>query len=124
MRLLVGLQVVNLHVNAELFGVPEFGIEPRHDFGGAEHELAGADLLRRHVLELAAVGHDQRAGFELVVFKARNLQTRVLRRRRFRSYVLDYDVQPIQSWTQRNCLLINRLQLQRLLVQAFRESPG
>ena len=121
MRLVVLLQVVNLHIDAEFFVVHERAVEPWNNFGRAQHELAGADLLRRNVLEFAAIGDDQRAGFELVVFKARNLQTRVHHADVAALHVLDDDVEPIKAWTQRNGLLINRLELQRLLIEALRE---
>src|SRR6516164_10281386 len=58
----VRFQVINLHVDAKTVGRGEIGLKPRPDFGGAQHKLAGADLLGGNMLDL--VGKDQRAGFE------------------------------------------------------------
>src|SRR5271168_17784 len=52
----VGLEIVYLHVNAELIGGGEIAIEARAHFGRAEDKLSRADLFGRHMLEL--VGED------------------------------------------------------------------
>src|SRR6202020_3231134 len=95
--------------------------ESRNNFRRAQHELAGADLLRRNVLELAAIGDDQRAGFELVVFKARNLEARIHDADVAALHVFNDDVEAVESGTQWHSLLVDRLELQRLLVEALRE---
>src|SRR4029077_11436124 len=83
----------------------------------AQHELASADLLGGYMLQLRAVRHDQRTGFKLVILESRNLQPSVDHADVPALYILNHDVQAIQARAQRNRLLINGLQLDRLLEQ-------
>src|SRR5260370_17113129 len=110
-RLLVGLEVVNLHVDTKLDVGREFAVQFGANFGGAENELAGANLLCRHVLQL--VSKNQRAGFERLVAISRDLQTRIDDAHVAALYVLDDDVQAIQARAQRNRFLIDGLQRKR-----------
>src|SRR5207302_68340 len=49
-RGLVRLQVINLQVDAQPVRSSEIALKSRPDFGGAQHKLAGADLLGGNVL--------------------------------------------------------------------------
>ena len=111
MSLVVGLEVVYLHVDAELLVGPEIAIQARHNFRRAEDELPSSDLFGGNVLELVAVSDDQRAGFQSIVFKLRNLKARVDYPDVPALYVFDDDVQAVEARTKRNGFLIDGLKL-------------
>src|SRR6202521_1630599 len=121
-RLVVRLQVVNLHVNAQPVGSGEITIKTRPDLRGAQHELSCADLLCGDMLDL--IGKNQRTGFQLVIFVPRHLQARVHDSDISALYILDHQVQTVQARAKWNSLLINRLELQGLLVKRIREIAG
>ena len=119
MRRVVWLQVINLHINAEPVGSSEIGLQSRPHFGGTQHKLAGSDLFRGNMLDL--VGKNQRTGFELVVLIAGHGQAIVHGANVSALHVFNHQIQAIQTRAQRHGLLINRLQLQRLLIEGIGE---
>src|SRR6266481_2900369 len=118
-RLVVGLQVINLQVNAKPVGGGGSIIQTRPDLRGTQHELSRSDLLRGNTLDL--IGKNQRAGFQLVIVVPRHLQARVDDADISALHVLDHQIQTVEARAQRNGLLINRLELQGLLVKRIRK---
>src|SRR5438445_7247351 len=112
-RLVVWLQIINLHVNAKSVGRGEVTFKARPDFRRTEHELSSADLLRWNMLDL--IGKNQGTGFQLVILVPRHLQPRVHYPDVSALYVLDHHIQAIQARAKWNGLLVDRLELQRLL---------
>ena len=70
---------------------------------------------------LDLVGKNQRAGFELVVLIAGHGQAIVHGANVSALHVFNHQIQAIQTRAQRHGLLINRLQLQRLLIEGIGE---
>ena len=119
MRCFIHFEIVQLHVDAKFLAGDELRVHLRPHFGGAEHKLAGANLLERNGLDL--VGQNQRAGGKRIVVIARHGQCRADDPDVAAIHVFDDDVQAVAARPQGHCLLINGMKFQRGFQERIRE---